>query len=759
MTTRNLRSSTLLTLAVMVGVFAASGGTVQAAETILEHFDYPAGDLAGANGGTGFGGAWTTTEGGTGANLLLVKDGGLSFQAGAKELATAGNSVYRSASAGRAEANRAISAASQTALLADGTTIWFSVLYQNINGASYNAAFLIGTDTYNVGSTGNLNLVAAGDGFGFGNPKTANIQALAYENSTTPVLVDSGIDPSTVRLIVGKITWAAAAAPDPNDTLELYEVTDLTTEPTTPAATVKAVLNQSAFDVVVLQHNNATAIFDEIRIGTTYVDVLGTTKAHDPTPANGAEDVVVEGATLSWKTGLDTANPTLPNPNIKEHYLWLSAPYPLGTTSFPGQWWNEPGARQFTTGADTDPADGNVDPNVSMAITGLQKDRLYLWVVDEGLVGSSGPLESDPAKIIWGDTWRFETETADAPPDVDAGKDIVTWSGQAVQLDPNIVDDGASALTYAWSAENDDGFLDVLFSPSNNVENPKVTITKVASSVIPIANPGFEAEPRADGEYNWAHQGWGWFANAENVGTWNPGFDTGYMGYGGNAPEGQNVGFVDPGGVGAPGGFAQVLTETLTADTTYTLTVQVGNTPGYPWGGYRVQLLAGGGTPTESEITAGTLIAEDDNTLAISEGAFMTSTVTYTYNPELHSDLLGEPLQIRLLSGGNVAADDDTEADFDNVRLTVDPPLAPPAGFTAVTLTLGVSDVLNPTPVEDTLKIDVYDDACQAATAMGLAADNSGDLNGDCLTDFNDLALMVATWLVDYALTEPFAIP
>ena len=33
------------------------------------------------------------------------------------------------------------------------------------------------------------------------------------------------------------------------------------------------------------------------------------------------------------------------------------------------------------------------------------------------------------------------------------------------------------------------------------------------------------------------------------------------------------------------------------------------------------------------------------------------------------ASLLGEPLQIRLLSLGNVAADDYTEADFDNVRL------------------------------------------------------------------------------------------
>jgi hypothetical protein len=37
------------------------------------------------------------------------------------------------------------------------------------------------------------------------------------------------------------------------------------------------------------------------------------------------------------------------------------------------------------------------------------------------------------------------------------------------------------------------------------------------------------------------------------------------------------------------------------------------------------------------------------------------------------------------------------------------------------------------------------------------AADNPGDFDGNCITDFNDLALMATTWLVDYALTEPVA--
>ncbi|UCE47492.1 MAG: hypothetical protein JSW47_18080, partial [Phycisphaerales bacterium] len=74
---------------------------------------------------------------------------------------------------------------------------------------------------------------------------------------------------------------------------------------------------------------------------------------------------------------------------------------------------------------------------------------------------------------------------------------------------------------------------------------------------IPIDNPGFEDSVVADGEYDYSldNQGWGYFDNGGEQGTWNPGLPgTSEPGYGGNAPEGQNVGWANPGGVGVPGG-------------------------------------------------------------------------------------------------------------------------------------------------------------------------------------------------------------
>jgi len=189
--------------------------------------------------------------------------------------------------------------------------------------------------------------------------------------------------------------------------------------------------------------------------------------------------------------------------------------------------------------------------------------------------------------------------------------------------------------------------------------------------LIAIDNPGFENPALADGEWGWSmdNQGWGYFANGGNLGPWNPTTDD----YPGQAPEGLNVGWTEPGD-GVPGGFAQVLTATLTAGMTYTLTVEVGDALTYTGGGYAVQLLAGGtphtpgtGKDYTGPVTGGTLLAQDNNSLTIADGTFRTSTVTYTYNPALHSGLLGERLQIRLL------ALHATETEFDNVRLDAIP--------------------------------------------------------------------------------------
>jgi len=198
--------------------------------------------------------------------------------------------------------------------------------------------------------------------------------------------------------------------------------------------------------------------------------------------------------------------------------------------------------------------------------------------------------------------------------------------------------------------------------------------TSAGAYPVTIQNPGFEVPALADGDWGYSMdgEGWGYVDNDQYVGPW----DLDAVTYGGIAPEGEQIGWANSGD-GVPGGFGQILTETLAAGMTYTLTVKVGNPPDYPWFGYCVQLLAGGtmgdsGDQLADPITGGFLLAQDYNTLTIAEDTFATSTVTYVYNPA-HSGHLGEPLQIRLLCLPNPAEWDDTEADFDDVKLDAIP--------------------------------------------------------------------------------------
>jgi arylsulfatase A-like enzyme len=67
----------------------------------------------------------------------------------------------------------------------------------------------------------------------------------------------------------------------------------------------------------------------------------------------------------------------------------------------------------------------------------------------------------------------------------------------------------------------------------------------------------------------------------------------------------------------------------------------------------------------------------------------------------------------------------------------------------SVTLTLSVSDGVTAWPLVDTVTIDVYDDACQAAIGKGLRAENRGDIDGNCKTNLEDLAELAQKWMTE----------
>ena len=332
------------------------------------------------------------------------------------------------------------------------------------------------------------------------------------------------------------------------------------------------------------------------------------------------------------------------------------------------------------------------------------------------------------------------------PYSVDADVDMITWSDEPVELDAT-VQDGVTVTSYAWSAAPADG---VVFD-SNSIEDPTVTITKPALTLtaVTIVNSGFEEAVLADGGWESTPPAWTngyydvtaptvWVVGDSGGGAYNP---TAVDGYGGVAPEGNNV-LLATSGAGYDKGMSQVLSGNLQANTQYDLSALVGNPSLWNFAqnestttaDYRIELLAGG-----------VVLASDTGDSPVDHTtSFITAGLTYNSGASFAQ--LGEALEIRLLA---VDFTDGYQVDFDDVKLTAEGP----DPYT-VALTLTVSDGENP-PVTDTMTIDVYDDACKASIGKGLAADNPGDFDRNCITDFEDLSVMAAKWLNDTGLAGP----
>ncbi|NOT00033.1 MAG: hypothetical protein HOP29_05350 [Phycisphaerales bacterium] len=233
---------------------------------------------------------------------------------------------------------------------------------------------------------------------------------------------------------------------------------------------------------------------------------------------------------------------------------------------------------------------------------------------------------------------------------------------------------------------------------------PAATLPRVSGESIAIANPGFEIDLVDPGCFPvftpnlWtAYDPNGLLGGGEFVGVVNP---TGTPFFVSGAPEGSNAAltFLSTEFEAGPVGITQVLGDVLQANTTYTLSVQVGNIAsgtglppcdvfgffdldGFP--GYQVQLLAGG-----------VVIAQDDNSLAgaIPEAEFRLTTVQTTIgggHPQL-----GQPLEVRLINLNMIdtPADPGIEVDFDDVRLSAQPagPSLPTAGEWSALIALAI---------------------------------------------------------------------
>jgi hypothetical protein len=397
----------------------------------------------------------------------------------------------------------------------------------------------------------------------------------------------------------------------------------------------------------------------------------------------------------------------------------------------------------------------------------------YYWQVDSYTYGDpalvvydNNDLNPDSFPIIEGDVWSFDA-TSDSPPSVvDAGADMITWFGKLTPMAASVVDDGESELTYAWSADPAD---DVLFS-AKDVEDPGVTFPAGRTVVKGIQNNDYDAEEHINAQTPDPDKPYGMVeitsndlelgSESQNGRDWQViavQYDT--LGI----PQGANITSAkitfqvnDPGAARDENNFT-ILAEA--ADDA----VLLSNDPNITG---RARSTASVGWAPAATPAVGTKIDTPDITALIQEvvdqeGWSEDNRLTLMIYPDVYLDL-PDPS-----TGGDTQVQEiefEAGAGSDSATLTVMfdiPEGSPPAsGATTYTLTFAVHDEFNPTPIEDTMTVDVYETPCFAAIAAGKTADYVADYNGDCIINLADFAAMIAPyWADDYALTVPIPTP
>lgn len=254
-----------------------------AAPIIEESFDYAVGSVSGANGGTGFTGAWSTV-----ITAPPVVSPGLTWGS----LPVAGNSVNIGGNNGGASRDiGGTSVLDNAGLMANGATLWFSVIMDLPPGSFTNADFnfALGTDgfaNYGGGEFGERRNLQAGEGIGMTihnrSATLVDVHAAYWQNNDADAYADRNYIyqgdseainrwPGPTGLFVGKIEWGAddLAA----ETITLYAPDAALNLGSALVSWETPALDQSAFDTVAFQLKGSGGI-DEIRFGATSGDVL-----------------------------------------------------------------------------------------------------------------------------------------------------------------------------------------------------------------------------------------------------------------------------------------------------------------------------------------------------------------------------------------------------------------------------------------------------------------------------------------------------
>lgn len=262
---------------------ALASGIASADLLIYDGFDYPAGDLTGAAGGSGWSAAWE------GTNPVVVQAPGLGYTDVIGNVLTAGGLALNTSD------GSATTTISSREVADRNAESWISVLIQPKSTSSN----FIGVSFYQN------DLVQASARFAIEN---AGGKDLRLTRRATPVLNSASFATTlnvTVFAVLHLVPGGGAGATP--DRIDAYFNPRLDTLPASP--TVSLQINGLQFDRVRIAGANAnSALVDELRIGESYADVTPFTPPADP-------DIDADGLTNAQEAtlGLD--------PNVSDKAL------------------------------------------------------------------------------------------------------------------------------------------------------------------------------------------------------------------------------------------------------------------------------------------------------------------------------------------------------------------------------------------------------------------------------------------------------
>jgi hypothetical protein len=201
------------------------------------------------------------------------------------ELPVTGNAYERRQRVGQVAASAPIDPPATAALTADNSTMWMSFLFQDFGFSGPD--FGIGLHSEMMVSDDNQGLEAPGYGVGFGivasGGQNRNIRTAVYNNSIGASQLAAEASPtfngpaaSDVFLLALKVNWNPQGTPDE---IFAFIITDITTEPDESEAMVMDTFDfdlatQQSLDVLNFSDTQVGYV-DEIRVGTTFDDVMG----------------------------------------------------------------------------------------------------------------------------------------------------------------------------------------------------------------------------------------------------------------------------------------------------------------------------------------------------------------------------------------------------------------------------------------------------------------------------------------------------